>query len=387
MKKGKSARGRPDNGRSYSSNLFDLFTHGVTKRDFKDMVDRDAREALRFYMREIDFEEIKFLPWYRRYPTIVWRGFTALAYRLSPVRRITFAVATALFLFSYIQLLVLRARFEGINNGVPWLLISFVLLFLVLLLELHDKLALKGDLEVAREIQFGLVPQGPFHQDEFQIYCRMRPANTVGGDYYDVIKLEANRLGLVIADVAGKGMPAALLMALLQGSLRTLITAGHRNSDLIAKLNAYLCSSIPDNSLITLFYGELDTLSGNLTYVNAGHNAPMILRENQVVERLNSNSMILGFNPGAEFPIATKRIGSGDRLLLFTDGISEAFNPNEEEYGEERIATFLSEHRNSPIDALIQELLDDVLEHSGSARLKDDMTLMLVSHRSSVTDR
>jgi sigma-B regulation protein RsbU (phosphoserine phosphatase) len=387
MKKAKSPRGETGNDRSFSSNLFGLFTDGVTKRDFKDMVDRDAREALRFYMREIDFEEIKLLPWYRRYPTIVWRGFAALAYRLSPVRRITFAVATALFLFSYIQLLVLRARFEGINNGLPWLLISFVLLFLVLLLELHDKLALKGDLEIAREIQFGLVPQGPFHQDAFQIYCRMRPANTVGGDYYDVIKLEANRLGLVIADVAGKGMPAALLMALLQGSLRTLITAGHRNSDLIAKLNAYLCSSIPDNSLITLFYGELDTLSGNLTYVNAGHNAPMILRENQTLERLNSNSLILGFTSTAEFPIATKRIGPGDLLLLFTDGISEAFNPNEEEYGDARIATFLSEHRNRPIDALIQDLLDDVLEHSGSARLRDDMTLMLVSHKFYVDDK
>ena len=380
MKKAKSARGKPGNDRSFSPNLFDLFTRGVTKRDFKDMVDRDAREALRFYMREIDFEEIKFLPWYRRYPTIAWRGFAALAYRLSPVRRITFAVATALFLFSYIRLLVLRARFEGISSGVPWLLLSFVLLFLVLLLELHDKLALKGDLEIAREIQFGLVPQGPFHKDEFQINCRMRPANTVGGDYYDVIELEANRLGLVIADVAGKGMPAALLMALLQGSLRTLITAGHRNSDLIAKLNAYLCSCIPDNRLITLFYGELDTLSGDLTYVNAGHNAPMILRENHTVERLNSNSLILGFTPGAEFPIATKRIDHGDLFLLFTDGISEAFNPNEEEYGEERIATFLLKHRNRPNSVLIQELLDDVLEYSGSARLRDDMTLMLVSH-------
>ena len=175
-------------------------------------------------------------------------------------------------------------------------------------------------------------------------------------------------------------MPAALLMALLQGSLRTLITAGHRNSDLIAKLNAYLCSCIPDNRLITLFYGELDTLSGDLTYVNAGHNAPMILRENHTVERLNSNSLILGFTPGAEFPIATKRIDHGDLFLLFTDGISEAFNPNEEEYGEERIATFLLKHRNRPNSVLIQELLDDVLEYSGSARLRDDMTLMLVSH-------
>jgi len=379
MRQGKWPRGRHDKDRSFFSNLFDLFTHGVTSRDFTDMVQRDAREALQFYMREIDFEEINPLPRYRRYPTIVWRGFAALAYRLSPVRRITFAVATALFLFGNIQLLISESRLEGAGSSVSLLLISFVLLFLVLLLELRDKLALKGDLEIAREIQFGLVPQGPFRQDDFQINCSMRPANTVGGDYYDVIELEAHRLGLVIADVAGKGMPAALLMALLQGSLRTLITAGHRNSDLISKLNVYLCSSIPDNSLITLFYGELDTLTGDLTYINAGHNAPMILRENQAVERLHSNGLILGFSPDAAFPTGTTRIAETDLLLLFTDGISEAFNPKEEEYGEKRIETFLLKHRNGTTDALIQELIDDVLEHCGSARLKDDMTLMAVT--------
>ena len=380
MGKAKSPRGKPGKGRSFFSNLFDLFTQGVTGKDFKNMVDRDAREALQFYMREIDIDEIKLRPWYRKYPTIVWRGFAALAYRLSPVRRITFAVATALFMFGYIQLLIFKANREGPGN-ISLLLISFVLIFLVLLLELRDKLALKGDLEIAREIQSGLVPEGPFQQDGFHIYCRMRPANTVGGDYYDVIELEAHRLGFIIADVAGKGMPAALLTALLQGSFRTLITAGHRNSDLIAKLNAYLCSSIPDNSLVTLFYGELDTLTGNLTYINAGHNAPMILREDQTVEQLRSNGLILGFNPDAPFPAATTRIDLEDRLLLYTDGISEAFNLKEEEYGEERIETFLLKHQKHPANTLIQSLLEDVLLHSGSARIKDDMTLMVVSQQ------
>jgi sigma-B regulation protein RsbU (phosphoserine phosphatase) len=148
---------------------------------------------------------------------------------------------------------------------------------------------------------------------------------------------------------------------------------------LIAKLNVYLCSSIPDNRLITLFYGELDTLTGDLKYVNAGHNAPIILRENQTIEQLHSNGMILGFSSDAVFPTATTRIAPEDLLMIFTDGISEAFNPKGEEYGEEKIATFLSKQKDRPAKTLIQELLKDVLQHCGSARPTDDMTLMVVS--------
>ena len=145
-------RGR--SGRGFPTGLRELFTQGVTGEDFKRMVDGDAREAMRFYMREIDLEELKPHPWYRRYPMLAWRIFIALAYRLSPVRRITFAVATALFFFGWIQLLVLKAQAEGVRNngGALWLPISFVLLLLVLLLELRDKLDLKGDLEVARNL-------------------------------------------------------------------------------------------------------------------------------------------------------------------------------------------------------------------------------------------
>ena len=169
----------------------------------------------------------------------------------------------------------------------------------------------------------------------------MRPANTVGGDYYDIIDLEDDRVGIVVGDVAGKGMPAALLMALLQGSLRTLLTAGHRGADLMAKLNVYLCSTIPANSLVTLFYGELDTAAGDLLYVNAGHNAPFLIRRDQSLERLPATAMVLGIDPDCAFETRTTHIGPGERLLLYTDGISEAFNTREEEYGEPRIAAYL----------------------------------------------
>ena len=116
----------------------------------------------------------------------------------------------------------------------------------------------------------------------------MRPANTVGGDYFDVIELDERRLAITVGDVAGKGMPAALLMALLQGSLRTLITAGLRGPELIGKLNDHLCANIPSNRLVTLFYAEYDTASGELEYVNAGHNAPFVLRADGTLQRLDA---------------------------------------------------------------------------------------------------
>jgi sigma-B regulation protein RsbU (phosphoserine phosphatase) len=253
------------------------------------------------------------------------------------------------------------------------------MLFLLLLIELRDKLDLKSDLEIAREIQFGLVPADPFFRNGTSIHCYMRPANTVGGDYYDIIDLEDDRVGIVVGDVAGKGMPAALLMALLQGSLRTLLAAGHRDTDLMAKLNVYLCSTIPANSLVTLFYGELDTAAGDLLYVNAGHNAPFLIRRGQSLERLPSTAMVLGVDPNWTFETETTHIGPGERLLLFTDGISEAFNTREEEYGEPRIAEYLEAHAGLPSAELIQGLVKGVLQFCGAARLTDDMTLMAIA--------
>ena len=362
--------------------LRDLFTKGVTRAEIKHLIRHDAREALRFYTRGIDFASLRQMPWFKRYPVTAWKVFISLAYKLSPARRIAFAVAIFASLAGWIQALTFSARPEAapLGTGAFWLLISSVILFLLLLLELRDKLDLKSDLEIAREIQFGLVPAGPFHRNATSIHCYMRPANTVGGDYYDIIDLEEDRVGIVVGDVAGKGMPAALLMALLQGSLRTLLTAGHRGADLMSKLNLYLWSTIPDNSLITLFYGELDTASGDLLYVNAGHNAPFLIRRGRGLERFPATAMVLGIDPNCSFETRAARIGPGERLLLYTDGISEAFNMREEEYGEPRVAAFLEAHAALSSEELIQGLVNDVLAFCGAARLKDDMTLMTIAH-------
>jgi len=182
-----------------------------------------------------------------------------------------------------------------------------------------------------------------------------------------------------VGDVSGKGMPAALLMALLQGSLRTLVTAGFRGAALISKLNEYLSASIPQNSLVTLFYGELDTAAGLLSYVNAGHNAPFLLRSNQQMDRLHSTSMVLGIFKEVAFQSVELQIQPGDNLFLFTDGISEAFNEKGDEYGEDRLATFLLKRGQSPSADFIQSLFSDVVRFCGSAKPTDDMTLMWVA--------
>lgn len=362
----------------YWQELRDLFTRDVTSKDMQDLLGRDARESVRFFVREVDFEALRGKPWHARYPRTAWRIFLAMAHRLSPPRRALFALGALLLTVGWLR--YLAATVLDVNIGVSsvLVLIGGSFLFLILLLELRDKLALKGDLEVARQIQFGLLPFEPYDQDGFAIRVAMRPANTVGGDYFDLIDLGQGRLAIVMGDVAGKGMPAALLMALLQASLRTLICAGFRGGELIAKLNAHLLANIPSNRLITLFYAEADPAAGSLQYVNAGHNAPLLLRAAGSVDRLPATAVALGVMPDAEFSPSDACLSRGDRLFLYTDGVTEAFNAEDEEYGEERLEAFLTSHREAAPVNLVDAVVKDVLAFGGTVPPHDDMTLMVV---------
>jgi serine phosphatase RsbU (regulator of sigma subunit) len=307
-----------------------------------------------------------------------------MAYRLNPPRRLLFAVSVPVLFVGWIHYIVsaVQQLFGGRVMSYRWddlLLFGGTLVLALLLLELRDKLSLKGDLEIARQIQFGLLPFEPFQKQGIAIRASMRPANTIGGDYFDVIELDADRLAVAIGDVAGKGMPAALLMALLQGSLRTLITAGFRGPDLISKLNAHLFANIPPNRLVTFFYAELDLSTGQLSYVNAGHNPPFLTRAHAGVERLGATGIALGIVGDALFTAERTELEAGDRLLLYTDGFTEAENPRDDPYGEARLTTFLESRRSLPDEELLRGLTADVLAFCDGARPSDDMTALVVS--------
>jgi phosphoserine phosphatase RsbU/P len=380
-----SPRPRPDRraarSEDYWQALRDLFTRDVTHQGLRDLVEHEAQETFQFLTREVSVDDLARLPWYERQPKALWRFFLAVAFRLSPWRRVLFAAAVIVLAAGWLGFLVYVAS-VGPFSFVPfldtrsWLVFSATVLFFLLSLELRDKLGLKGDLEVARQIQFGLLPFEPLDRDGIRIATVMRPANTVGGDYFDEIELGAGRMAIVVGDVAGKGMPAALLMALLQGSLRTLISAGFRGSDLVAKLNAHLCANIPSNRLITFFYGELDPTSGELVYINCGHNPPFLLQPGQRPARLAATGMALGITTETEFPSVSLTLRPGDRLVLYTDGVTEAEDARDLEYGEQRLLGWLEANREEPGRRLIDGVVSDVLRHCGSARPRDDMTLM-----------
>jgi serine phosphatase RsbU (regulator of sigma subunit) len=368
----------------YWRGVQELFTRDVTERGLRELIQQDTPDTVRFFTREIDFAALSHLPWYKRYPLAVWRVFLHIAFRLSPARRLMFAIAVPLLSISWLAAIVASAAHQHVSMAYPSLLAAATLLFVLLALELKDKLALKGDLEVARQIQFGLLPFEPITRPGAFVSASMRPANTVGGDYFDVIELDAERLAITVGDVAGKGMPAALLMALLQGSLRTLITASHRGAELIGTLNDHLCVNIPSNRLVTLFYAEYEPATGELAYVNAGHNAPFILRADGTLERLAATGVALGVVPHAPFEARLTRLGVGERLFLYTDGVTEAFDAQETEYGEPRLAMQLDAFRRLSDRALIDAVCQDVLGHCGPVRPRDDMTFLVLARPDAV---
>ncbi len=353
------ARSAPALEADYWKALRDLFTRDVTHEGLSALFRQEAQDTFHFFTREIDLSDVQPRPWHQRWPIAVWRTFQAVAYRLSPWRRILFALATPLLLvgwfrFGLILVLAGPLSVSPQSDWEVWALLGATLLFFLLVLELRDKLGLKGDLEVARQIQFGLLPFEPFAQDGVAIATAMRPANTVGGDYFDVMALGPERIAVVVGDVAGKGMPAALLMALLQGSLHTLVNAGLRGAELVRTLNAHLCKSLPSNRLITLFYSELDTTTGALTYVNAGHNPPFLLPADGPTRRLAPSAMALGLVADTPFTTEATVLGRGDHLFLFTDGLTEAANPADQEFGDERLRTALESRRHAPGPVLIR---------------------------------
>ena len=364
----------------YWQGFRDLYTRDLTEQSFRDLVAYDTHDAWRYFSREIDLARLRALPWYKRWPLTAWKLFLAVAFRLSPARRFLFAVAVPLLVLGWIRY-GFEATFSWFLAPASWPLLAATLMFALLVLELRDKLVLKGDLEIARQIQFGLLPFDPYERDGVTVHAAMRPANTVGGDYFDIIELGGGRLAVAVADVAGKGMPAALLMALLQGSLRTLITAGFRGAELVDKLNAHLHANIPANRLVTLFYCELDTASGRLRYVNAGHNAPYLLSAGGL-SRLSATGVALGVVPEARFHEAEATVAAGDRLFVYTDGVSEAFDAQDCEYGEGRLQALLEGHRHLADAELLQKVQADVLVHCGAAKPHDDMTLLLLARAS-----
>ena len=337
----------------------------------------DARATYSFYSREVDWEALDKRHGIKRPFRIAWALFVAMLMKLTPARRVALLLAIILLIVH------VNANHGNAIYSFDFSGIGVAILFLLLALELADRVTMKRDLEIARDIQRWLVPDKPPVIPGVDIAFATRPQNTVAGDYYDAFMRPGPEgaagqvLLMVVADVAGKSVPAALLMATFQASVHSLAARPGSLDELANELNHYACDhSLSGMRFTTAFLAEWDAAARQLRYVNAGHNAPFLKRGSGGVERLGEGGLPFGISSAADYHSVAVQIHPGELLVIFTDGLAEAVNAAGQEYGEPRLQDRVASFTNESAAATLAALMGDVDAFVGQARQHDDITCL-----------
>jgi phosphoserine phosphatase RsbU/P len=342
----------------------------------------DARASYRLYHRDFEARVPRGTRKHNFWHTaqeFVW----AFLEKLTPARRVLLLAGVVLLLFpaggySYYgksgQLVVLELdpHFWG-----------GLLIFVLLTLEIADRVVMKRDLEIARDIQRWLLPATPPQIQGLEIAFATRPANTVAGDFYDVFARPARNgqphFLLAVADVAGKSIPAALLMATFQASLKTLSETSCSLAELATAMNHYACTNSQGGlRFTTALLAEYDPASRTLIYINSGHNAPILRRNSGAIERLTNGGLPLGIMANATYDSGQVVLQPGDWLVIFTDGLVEAVNSSDQEYDEPRLLNVLQSGTTAAPAELLRRMMSDLDAFVGATPQHDDVTCMVV---------
>ena len=363
--------------------LWQRISDGIAVQELWSQFSSEARASYRLYSREVDWTRSPTEKGHKRLQRVASGLFWAMVMKLSPARRVLFIAALVLLFFPGFDV-----KFQGGEFQMPNVSFFGALAFLVLLaLELADRVTMKRDLEIAKEIQTWLMPAAPPRVPGVDMAFATRPANTVAGDYYDAFLLDTPTgsarpcpaLLLIVADVAGKSVPAALLMATLQASLRTLARLCTSQVELIERLNRYCCEqNVGGQRFTTAFLAEFDPASRQFSYVNAGHNWPVLRRASGQIERLQTGGVPLGLLSQARYECSMATLEAGDQLVVFTDGLVEAEDIKEEQYGEIRMLATMSGRSDLTAVQMLQLLMTSVDRFVGSAPQHDDITCLVM---------
>jgi serine phosphatase RsbU (regulator of sigma subunit) len=269
---------------------------------------------------------------------------------------------------------VAHVHANGFANGMSGVGVQF-LYYEEIALQLQEQ---EQEISEARSIQKGFLPKEIPELPGYEIASAWRSARVVGGDYFDVLPLDANVLGLCIADVAGKGFSAALLMSNLQAAVRGLAAPPLAPNELCVRLNALLHRNMEGDRFVTFFYAELDGSARRLSYVNAGHNPPIVVHRDGSHHRLREGGGVLGVFSDQTFTSGSIQLQPGDRLVLFTDGVTDASNTGEEQFGEQRLLELLEANRTLTPAEIKDKILSALTDFSRS-NWHDDATLLIVA--------
>jgi sigma-B regulation protein RsbU (phosphoserine phosphatase) len=242
-----------------------------------------------------------------------------------------------------------------------------------------EKGRMERELQMARQVQASLLPRETPQLPGWEFAARWQPAREVAGDYYDFIPLDEGQLGLVIADVSDKGMPAALFMALTRSIVRASVARAPSPAEGIAHANRLICADSTGGMFVTLFYALLDPATGEFTYVNAGHNPPLLYRsEKDQLTELARTGMVLGVLEDAPFEQRTLQLSPGDLVLLYTDGVTDATDGDLQDFGMDRLRRMILEHQDAPAAGLVAGLEEAIGDFAASAAPFDDIAIVVM---------
>lgn len=361
---------------SRSSSLRRTLLQDIRRGDLTSALRRDLGQVYHFYLDEERRARLASMGRLRRCFWIVLWTLKSLLMRLSPSRRILLLLSMIMFFLGRVEL-----GGDGTGASIDLRTWSYVVLFLVLMVELKDKLLARDEIEVARQVQLALLPQRPPVVPGWSVWSYMRPANDVGADLVDYLDLDDGKVGIVLGDVAGKGLGAALLTAKLQASLRALLPGLGSLASLGNQLNTILHRDGLDNRFATLVYFEITPGHGRVRLLNAGHNPPFVLKTDRI-ESLDAASLPLGMMPAAACVEGSVTLEPGEMLVAYSDGLTEARNAQDEEFGEDRLKSVLPDLRGLSPERAGLRILGTVNAFLGAERPHDDLSLIVLLRES-----
>jgi sigma-B regulation protein RsbU (phosphoserine phosphatase) len=358
---------RDDRSSSRDPRLVDTFINDIHQPDFQKRMRREYRELKEFML---DKEQVRRLQEMGRVRGLIvqsWWLMKGLLLKLSSMRRLLLAIGLILVLAS-------RSSIDSMNN--THILGGLILLF-VLMLELKDKMLAREELEAGRSVQEALMPDRSPEVPGWRLWLYTRPANDVGGDLVDFLKVDEGRFNVTIGDVAGKGLSAALLTAKLQSSIRALLPGDSGLDQLAARLNRIFCRDTVPGMFASVICFELRSGSDRVKGVNAGHPPPVVFSAAGIRQE-EKGGAALGLMPDASYREFNLELQPGETLIAYSDGLPEARNEQGEFFGEQRLLEQLTRIAAQPIDRIGGLLVAGIESFKGDARIHDDVTIILL---------
>lgn len=339
---------------------------------FQKDVKREFKELRNFYISEEQNKRLAGMNSLRKaFHIIVWM-IKSLFLHLTPIRRILTIIGLIIILFG--SGIVVNDGSTQVNNSG---LVGGAIIFIVLMFELKDKLLAKDELEAGRKVQRALLPEKSPKVEGWAIWLFTRPANEVGGDLVDYLKINNDRIGIVIADVAGKGLHAALLMAKLQATIRALAADSESLSQLCTKINSIFFRDSLASIFASMLYMEIKPEDSKIRYVNAGHFPPFLIIKDEIKE-LQKNNPAIGLINNFSYTEDIINMESGEIMISYSDGVTEAQNEYGQFFEKERLLKVLSNVRDYKIENLGEAIVDAVDRFVGDAHVNDDLSLIIV---------